>query len=133
MYLQTSTRIPLRVGDELRRAGLPAHVMTYVGPLGPHGEDVLDAPKNCAAHLIHLAGALSQGPIFLGQRGPESWEEQREVRERALFVLGTVNNPFGPNCEHISSYVRTGISKSPQLGGFGILALVGAGLFAIAG
>jgi hypothetical protein len=46
MYPQNAARPSLRVGDELRIPGLPIHAMIYVGPLGAHGEDVLDAPKN---------------------------------------------------------------------------------------
>lgn len=123
----------LRVGDELRIPGVPVHVMTYVGPLGAHGEDVLDAPKGNEARLVHLTSVLSSGTVLLGQRGPESYEEQRVIRERAIYVLGTHNNPLGPNCEHIASYVRTGIAESPQLRGAGLLSLIGLGLFALAG
>jgi len=125
--------LPLGVGDELRIPGLPVHVMTYVGPLGPHGEDVLDAPKGEGARLVHLLSVLNRGTVLLGQRGPESCDEQRAVRERAIYVLGTRNNPLGPNCEHIASYVRTGIAESPQLRGAGLLSLIGVGLFALAG
>jgi hypothetical protein len=105
--------------------------MTYVGPLGAHGEDVLDAPKNSAARLVRLLDVLNQRTVVLGQRGPESWDEQRAVRERAIYVLGTRNNPLGPNCEHIGSYVRTGVAESPQLSGVTLLSLVGAALFAL--
>lgn len=125
--------LPLHVGDELRIPGFPVHVMTYVGPLGPHGEDVLDAPKAGEARLVHLLSVLSRGNVILGQRGPESYAEQRAVRERAIYILGTCNNPLGPNCEHIASYVRTGIAESPQLRGAGLLSLIGVGLFALAG
>jgi len=125
--------LPLGVGDELRIPGLPVHVMTYVGPLGPHGEDVLDAPKGEGARLVHLLSVLNRGTVLLGQRGPESCDEQRAVRERAIYVLGTRHNPLGPNCEHIASYVRTGIAESPQLRGAGLLSLIGVGLFALAG
>jgi len=133
MYYQNPARPLLRVGDELRIPGLPIHVMTYVGPLGAHGEDVLDAPKNSEARLVHLASVLNRGTAVLGQRGPESSAEQRAVRERAIYVLGIRNLPFGPNCEHIASYVRTGVSESPQLRGVTVLSLIGVGLFALAG
>jgi hypothetical protein len=133
MYRSTIVPIPLRVGDELRVPGVPVHVMTYVGPLGAHGEDVLDAPKGNEAWLVHLTSVLSSSIVLLGQRGPESYEEQRAVRERAIYVLGTRNNPLGPNCEHIASYVRTGVAESPQLRGAGLLSLIGIGLFALAG
>lgn len=132
MYLQNRAPVPPRVGDELRVPGLPIHVMTYVGPLGAHGEDVLDARKNSPARLVHLLDVLNRGTVFLGQRGPESWDEQRAVRERAIYVLGTRNKPFGPNCEHIASYVRTGVAESPQLQGATLLSLIGAALFALA-
>lgn len=125
--------LPLRVGDELRIPGVPVHVMTYVGPLGPHGEDVLDAPKASEARLVHLQSIFNTGTVLLGQRGPWSYDEQRAVRERAIFILGTLNNPLGPNCEHIASYVRTGRAESPQLRGAGLLSLIGVGLFALAG
>ena len=133
MYRSTVTPIPLRVGDELRIPGVPVHVMTYVGPLGPYGEDVLDAPKGTEARLIHLVNVLNRGNVLLGERGPESCDEQRAVRERAIYLLGTRNHPLGPNCEHIASYVRTGVAESPQLRGAGLLSLIGIGLFALAG
>ncbi len=133
MYRSTRVPIPLRVGDELRMPGVPVHVMTYLGPLGPHGEDVLDAPKGNEARLVHLTSVLSRGNVLLGQRGPESCDEQGAIRERAIYVLGTRNNPLGPNCEHIASYVRTGVAESPQLRGAGLLSLIGIGLFALAG
>lgn len=133
MYRSTRPPISLRVGDELRIPGVPVHVMTYVGSLGAHGEDVLDAPKANEARLVYLTSVLSSGTVLLGQRGPESYEEQRAIRERAIYVLGTRNNSLGPNCEHIASYVRMGIAESPQLRGAGLLSLIGVGLFALAG
>jgi hypothetical protein len=117
----------LRIGDELRIPGPlgTTHVMTYVGPLGSWGEDVLDAPKNSPARLIHYRQII--GSLTIGQRGPESWWEQQAVQQRALQVLGTPNRLIGPNCEHISSFVRTGNAESPQLRGFGFVAsIVGA-------
>ena len=111
----------LRIGDEVRVPGVPIHVMTYVGPLGPHGEDILDAPKKGVATLVHSRTVLSQPGIFVGQRGPESWAEQQVVRQRALLAIGTPNKPLGPNCEDISSFVRKGEAESPQRVGLFIL------------
>jgi hypothetical protein len=100
-----------------------------VSPLGPNGEDVLDAPKNGVAQLIHFAHIKHR--VRLGKRGPESWREQQAVRQRALLTLGTPNRPLGPNCEHISSFVRAGKAESPQLAAATILSLLTVVLIAI--
>lgn len=113
--------VQLRVGDQLLQRGLVTHVMTYVGAIGPYGEDVLDAPKGGAARLVHFAEIAERGEILLGERGPESWLEQRTVQQRAIAAIGTVNRTGGPNCEHISSFIRKGKPESPQLA-FGVFA-----------
>jgi hypothetical protein len=125
--MRPQQQVPLRIGDELRIPGLPTHVMTYVGPLGPYGEDILDAPKKGVATLVHSGPVLNQPGriVYLGKRGPESWQEQQAVRQRALQAIGTPNKPFGPNCEDISSFVRTGKSESPQRVGLLLIAFVG--------
>jgi hypothetical protein len=126
--MQPQQKVPLRIGDELRIPGLPTHVMTYVGPLGPYGEDILDAPKKGVATLVCSGTVLNQPGriVYLGQRGPESWQEQQAVRQRALQAIGVANKALGPNCEDISSFVRTGKPESPQRVGFLVLAsLVG--------
>jgi|SRR5579862_5182981 len=110
--------IILRVGDELIRPwGLFAHKLTYVGPIGPFGEDVLDAPNGQRAQLRHFHSIPNAEQLQVGARGPEDYWQQIQVQARAREVLakGIVNRLFGPNCEHISSYVRTGKSESPQL------------------
>ena len=94
--------------------------MTYVGPLGPNGEDILDAPKNGVAKLVHSRTVLNQpGKIVqIGQRGPDSWHEQEVIRQRALQAIGTPNKPLGPNCEDISSFVRTGSLRVRNVSAF---------------
>ncbi len=122
-------QVQLRAGDELLEPGLPIHVRTYVSPLGPNGEDVLDAPKNGVAQLIHFESIKHR--VRLGKRGPESWQEQQAVRQRAVQMLGTANKPLGPNCEHIASYVRDGKPESPQLARFAIVGLFAVALIAV--
>jgi hypothetical protein len=122
-------RIPLRVGDELVVPGLVAHKITYVGPIGAYGEDVLDPAKGQPARLTHFSSVPNRERIQLGQRGPESWHGQLLVQARAREIVAksVVNNTFGPNCEHITSYVRTGTPDSPQLRagvGIALLALI---------
>jgi hypothetical protein len=124
-------REPLRVGDELIEPGRFAHKMEYVGPIGPFGEDVLDPAKGKPARFVHWNSIPDKDQLRIGQRGPESWHEQSMVQARARQVVarGTVNRTFGPNCEHICSYVRAGKSESPLLQiGFGLGAL-GLALF----
>jgi len=119
-------RVTLRIGDQLlQRGGLVTHVMTYVGPIGPNGQDVLDAPKGEAARLVHFWEVAANGNILVGERGPESWWEQRAIQQRALSVIGTINQTAGPNCEHISSFVRKERPESPQLrGGLLVAAII---------
>jgi hypothetical protein len=119
----------LRIGDELRIPGLPEHVMTYIGRLGPLGEDVLDAPKGQSARLTFSSSL----PLItrVGKRGPETWIEQQGVQRRAFQVLGTPYSLLQSNCEHISSFVRTGKMGSPQLLGAALLAGIGVLLLAV--
>lgn len=124
-----SNQIPLRVGDELIQEGLVAHKMAYVGPVGPRGEDVLDPAKGQLTCFVHFHSIPNRERLRLGQRGPETWGEQRLVQSRAREVVarGVVNRTAGPNCEHITSYVRTGTQDSPQLRagvGLGLVVLV---------
>jgi hypothetical protein len=126
-------QIILRVGDELVEPGLFAHKMLYVGPIGPNGEDVLNPVKGLPARFVHFCLIPNWHRLRVGQRGPEFWPEQMLVQSRAHEVVANavVNRTFGPNCEHICSYVRTAKAESPQLqvaGGVGVLALLLLGL-----
>jgi hypothetical protein len=109
--------IILRVGDELVEPGLFAHKMIYVGSIGPCGEDVLNPAKGQLVRFIHSYSIPNWERVRVGQRGPESWQEQLFVQARAREVVANsvVNRTFGPNCEHIVSYVRAGKPESPQL------------------
>src|SRR5215472_24737 len=95
----------LRIGDELVERGLFAHKMTYVGPIGPWGEDVLDPAKGQQARFVHSYSIPTWERLRLGQRGPESWQEQQRVQARAHEVVANrvANRTLGPNCEHICS------------------------------
>jgi hypothetical protein len=103
----------LRVGDELRIPGVPVHVMTYVAPLGPYGEDVLDAPKGTEARLVHLVNVLSRGNVLLGARGPESYDEQRTVRYTYL-AHATPRSVLTVNTSH-PTFARES-RKAPNFG-----------------
>lgn len=119
----------LRAGDELVEAGLVAHKMVYVGAIGPYGEDVVNPAKGQPPRFVHSCSIPNWAQLRVGKRGPESWQEQRLVQARAREVVANavVNRTLGPNCEHITSYIRTGKPESPQLrvaGGVGVLALI---------
>lgn len=120
----------LRIGDELvELAGPIAHKMVYVGPLGLDGGDVLDVlnpAKGTEVQLVAFSSLPNRQNLRLGQRGPENYFEQAQIQERARQVLAnrTVNHTFGPNCEHISSYIRTGKIESPQLTFWGAAAVL---------
>jgi len=107
----------LKVGDELVVPGIPQHKMRYVGPIGPSGEDVLDPPKGQVARLVHFASIPGREHLLVGERGSDDWREQGAIQARAIEVVskGVVNRTLVSNCEHIGSYVRHGISESPQL------------------
>ncbi len=118
--------VVLRIGDELVVPGLPAHKVVFVGTIGPYGENVVDPAKRQAARLVHLHSIPNWQQLLVGERGPEDWDGQAQVQERAWEVLenGVVNRALGPNCEHICSYIRAGRPKSPQLRFWGGLAAV---------
>jgi hypothetical protein len=115
----------LRVGDELVAPGLPAHKLVFVGAIGPLGENVVDPAKRQAARLVHLQSIPNWQQLLVDERGPEDWEGQALVQDRAWEVLENrvVNRPLGPNCEHICSYIRAGSPKSPQLRFWGGVAV----------
>jgi hypothetical protein len=89
------------------------------------------AVGNAAAELrtitrsFHLESKLSH--FVARERELAASRGLRAVRERAISVLGTRNSPLSSNCEHIASYVRTGVAESPQLRGAGLLSLIGIG------
>lgn len=119
----------LRIGDELiELAGPIAHKMVYVGPLGLNGEDVLNPAKGTEVQLVSFHALPNRHNLRIGKRGPEDCFEQAQVQERASQILlnRTVNRTLGPNCEHITSYVRTGKIESPQLKFWGGTAAVAA-------
>ncbi len=120
--------VVLRIGDELIEPGIPAHKRVYVGPIGPYGEDVVDPAKGQAARFVHFASISNKEQLVVGERGPENQYEQMQVQARACEVVAksVLNRPFGPNCEHISSYVRNGNPASPQLTlGVGVSVIFG--------
>lgn len=117
-----------RIGDELVEPGFPAHKRAYVGPIGPCGEDVVDPAKGQPARFVHFASIPNKEQLIVGERGPENQYEQMCVQNRAREVVANsmVNRWAGPNCEHISSYIRNGNPVSPQLKvGVGVGVFVG--------
>ena len=106
-----------RIGDELVEPGLPAHKRSYVGPIGPNGEDVVDPVKGQPAQFVQLKSIPNWQHLLVGERGPKDCYRQDRAQERAWEVVtnGVVNRTLGPNCEHITSYIRTGGPKSSQL------------------
>jgi hypothetical protein len=125
----TRKLVTLRIGDELIEPGFPAHKRAYVGPIGPYGEDVVDPAKGQSARLVHFVSIPNKEKLIVGERGPENQYEQMcvQARARAIVAHGVVNHPAGPNCEHISSFVRNGNPTSPQLTvavGVGVVALL---------
>ena len=111
--------VNVRIGDELVVQGLPAHKMRYVGPIGPYGEDVVDPPKGKTAKFVHLTTIPNWEWLLVGDRGPEAWDwnGQLAVQARARQVVANqvLNQPLGPNCEHIGSAIGRGKPESPQL------------------
>ena len=119
----------LRIGDELiEQVGPITHKMVYVGPLGLDGGDVLNPAKGTEVQLVSIYALPNRQNIHIGARGPESCFEQAQVQERARQILAKrmANQTLGPNCEHISSYVRTGKTESPQLKFWGSALFVAA-------
>jgi hypothetical protein len=111
--------VVVRIGDELIVEGLPAHKMRYVGPIGPFGEDVVDPPKGQAVRFVHLTSVPNWQQLRVGERGPEpsDWCGQQAVQSRARQIVANqvINQPLGPNCEHIGSQIARGKPESPQL------------------
>jgi hypothetical protein len=115
----------LRAGDELVQPGIPAHKRAYVGPIGPYGEDVVDPAKGQAPRFVHLHSIPNWQQFLVGERGPEDWQSRMQVQARAHEVVsnGVVNRTLGPNCDHITSYIRNGKPESPQLKFWGGIAV----------
>lgn len=109
--------VVLRIGDELVEPGFPAHKREYVGPIGPYREDVVDPAKGQSARFVHFDLIPNKEQLLVGERGPGNQYDQMRVQARAREVVANsvVNRTGGPNCEHISSYIRNGNPASPQL------------------
>jgi hypothetical protein len=117
--------VVLRVGDELVEPGIPfTHKRTYVGPIGPGRRDVLDVPKGQRPQFVYLQLIPNWQRLIVGERGPDDSYGQSLAQRRArqAVMQGGPNKALGPNCEHYSSFVRTGEPRSPQLRLWGGLA-----------
>ena len=108
MYPQNAALPSLRVGDELRIPGLPIHAMIYVGPLGAHGEDVLDAPKNGEArgrNVFHPPPRRRAVILFNEKVGHQhllpadfkDWEAHMSIKATAVVKKETKVDPKKPN------------------------------------
>ena len=83
-----------------------------------HGQVVLD----------DFQGFSSGKAVSLIDR-PPTIESKRQTVSRALSMLDQPYDLIGFNCDHHTSYARTGVAESPQLKGF----LVLAGIFTLTG
>lgn len=134
MYLytlktRTGEEVFLLPGDELIQSGIPEHKRTYVGPIGPNGEDVVNPAKGQPVRFEYLTLIPNWEELVVGARAQE--DAYFEVQQRALWVVneGIINQTLKQNCEHITSYIRTGKAESPQLQAIGLAAgFVGAAL-----
>src|SRR6185437_3594506 len=79
--------VELMIGDELVLPGIPDHKMTYVGAVGPFGEDVVNAPKGQVARFVHLSSLPSRDQIRVGDRGTMDWFEIQDIQARAHDVV----------------------------------------------
>jgi hypothetical protein len=131
-YMKTNSY--LGIGTELFQKITPLgpiHKASVVG-FAPNGEElVLDHPKGGASHFVPVKDFVSGTETFIGKRGPSSLVEQQAIQKRAVQTVGTRYNLIARNCEHVSSFVRTGKAESPQLAVCFLLALfVGVALIA---
>jgi hypothetical protein len=109
---------PLQPGALLqvpKLAGLVQHAFTYVGPVGPNGEDVVNNTPERGVHLAHLKQEIAGRAARLVAPAPPDWREQNSMVQRALNQLGRPWRLFGNNCEDTANYIRTGRASSPQL------------------
>jgi hypothetical protein len=114
----------LRPGTELiQPCGFYRHKATYVGPIGPNGEDVFDAPKGGVGHLRFASDFVGEAPTFVGTLGPASLLEWRAVQSRARQVLGKRNVLLDSNCEHMDTFIQEGVPKSPQVAAAVVITL----------
>ena len=124
-YMKTNSY--LGIGTELLQKITPLgpiHKASVVG-FAPNGEElVLDHPKGGASQLVPLKDFVAGTETFIGKRGPSSVVEQQAITNRAAQTVGTRYNIFARNCEHVSSFVRTGKAESPQLAICFLVALV---------
>ncbi|MCI0339823.1 MAG: lecithin retinol acyltransferase family protein [Planctomycetales bacterium] len=110
------------------------HYGIYVGPRGPHGEDVVHNTKGENVGWATLLEFTAAQPYFIEQHAPSGYEEA--VVSAAINLIGTPYNLLNFNCEQFASLVQSGRAESRQLDmAKGVLA-VGAsvvGLAAVAG
>lgn len=114
--------------SNIPRFGTGTELLQKITPLGPfhkaavvgvtaNGEElVLDHPKGGTSHLLPVQDFLARTETFIGERGPSAPAERQAIIARAVNTVGTPYDLLIRNCEHISSYVRTGKATSPQLG-----------------
>jgi hypothetical protein len=109
---------------EVQKMGVVKHPMTFVGPIGPRGEDVVNNTPERGVHLDHHENAIAGRPCRVSTPAPATLQEKNTVVRRALSQLGRQWRLFTNNCESTANYARTGIARSPQVGLFLVVGLV---------
>jgi len=117
------------VMNSLSRGFLPTRGCTSGVPLAHTEKMLLTRLKVRPPDLFTLHRFRIGKQLIVGRaRGPENQYEQTCVQDRAREVVANnlVNRWAGPNCEHISSYIRNGNPVSPQLAaGVGVGVVLG--------
>ena len=108
------------IGTKLRVLGPPIHHEgTYVGPVGPNGEDVIHCDKPDGMILSHFDDFADGGQVE-APYVPRSHEEGQQIVRRAFETLArripyNVLGIKGWNCEQAANYHQRGQPASPSM------------------
>src|SRR5439155_22661323 len=94
-------------------------------PAGP--DRVIHADKTAGVTHATTVSEFAGGKPVMVTYVPGSWDEARQIVERAWQTVGTPYDALGNNglnCEHATSFHRTGEAKSPTLHALGCTAAV---------
>src|SRR3972149_4739125 len=109
------------------RFGIGTQLLQPTSPLGPvhkeggwgtapNGEEVvLNHPKGQRSRFELVRDFVAGTPTYIGKRGPVSVQEQVAIQARAFQVAGKPYDLVFWNCEHSSTFIRTGKPESLQL------------------
>jgi len=115
------------IKEPIFQTGLSVHHAIYLGIDKQGIEWVAENQKFAGVRLVKAQDFFSSGQTYSVEKFSGSYEERVAAVKRALSQLGQQYDLVSYNCEHYSSYVRTGTSRSKQVEN----VVAGVGIFAL--